>query len=274
MSIAGGVDQAVLRGKRLRCETIQIFVKSNVQWKMLPLRDGELKRFFSLRQKSGIKPVFAHSSYLINLASADRNVRRRSISSLRAELHRSAKLRLPFIVLHPGSHGGRGEKDGLEKIVDGLDEVLSATAGSKVKILLETTAGQGNSLGHRFEHLARIMEAVEQSVQLGVCFDTCHVFAAGYDIRTEGGYEAVMEEFDQIIGLKKLKAFHVNDCKGGLGSRLDRHEHIGKGRLGLGVFKRILNDTRFRGLPMVLETPKGRKMIDDRRNLYILAHLG
>jgi deoxyribonuclease-4 len=259
MSIAGGVDQAVLRGKKLHCETIQIFVKSNVQWRMRLLRHGERERFLAARRECGIEPIFAHCSYLINLASANRTVRLKSIATLKAEIRRSADLRLPFIVVHPGSHGGRGEREGIGKIVDALDEILEETRGLAVRILLETTA--------------EIIAAAAQPRRLGVCFDTCHVFAAGYDIRTEKGYGKVMEELDKVLGLGRVKACHLNDCKGALGSHLDRHEHIGKGRLGKKVFALLLNDKRLGGLPMVLETPKGKEMKEDRRNLRVLRSL-
>jgi len=273
MSIAGGVDQAVLRGYRLRCDTIQIFVKSNVQWKMRALNPEERSRFAAARKMSGISPLFAHSSYLINCASADRDVLRRSVSSLREELRRAAELDLPFIVLHPGAHGGAGEREGIKKIAGGLDEALAGCPEGAPKILLETTAGQGSSLGWRFEQLAEIMAAVERPERLGVCFDTCHVFAAGYDIRTGEAYGRVMDAFDRILGLGRIMAFHLNDCKGPPGSRLDRHEQIGKGMLGVRAFEILLGDRRFAGVPMVLETPKGTGMAADRRNLRILRRI-
>lgn len=270
MSIAGGVDQAVLRGQSVNCDTIQIFIKSNVQWKMPPLKEGERERFFAARRESGIRPVIAHSSYLINLASADRNVGRKSVSSLKAELRRAGELGLPYLVIHPGSHGGMGEAVGIRKIAGALDLVFGAIPRNRVKILLETTAGQGTGLGYRFEQLAGIIAASDCPDRLGVCFDTCHVFAAGYDIRTEKSYRGVMKEFDHIIGFKRLMAIHLNDSKGSLGSRIDRHEHIGKGKIGKGAFAILLNDRRLAKVPMVLETPKGKKMMEDRRNLRVL----
>jgi deoxyribonuclease-4 len=273
MSIAGGVDQALLRGSKLRCEAVQIFVKSNVQWRMPPLRRDEARRFGEARRESGVGVVFAHSSYLINLASADTRVRKRSIASLEEEVRRSSALGLPFIVLHPGAHGGAGEREGIRKIAGGMDQALAAAPAGRVAILLETTAGQGTSIGGRFEQLAEIIAASSLPGRLGVCFDTCHVFAAGYDLRSPKGYARAMEEFDRAIGLPRIKAFHLNDCKGTLGSRLDRHTHIGKGTLGLGAFALLLNDRRFAGLPMVLETPKGRGTALDRRNLAVLRGL-
>lgn len=273
MSIAGGVDQAVLRGYRLRCDTIQIFVKSNVQWAMRSLNPGERSRFAAAREMSGISPLFAHSSYLINCASADRIVLRRSVSSLKEELRRAAELELPFIVLHPGAHGGAGEREGIKKIAGSLDEALAGCPEGAPKILLETTAGQGSSMGWRFEQLAEIIAAVERPGMLGVCFDTCHVFAAGYDIRTGEAYARAMKAFDRVIGLGRIMAFHLNDSKGALGSRLDRHEHIGKGMLGVRALRILLGDRRFAEVPMVLETPKGTGMAADRRNLEIVRRM-
>lgn len=272
MSIAGGVEQAIVRGLRVGCDAVQIFVKSNVRWKMRPLAPGEGARFETARAASGIRALFAHSSYLINLASSDRAVRRRSVRSLAEELRRVTELNLPFIVLHPGSHGGAGIRAGIGRIVAGLDEALEGVPGT-AKVLLETTAGQGNSVGGRFEHLAEIAAGASLPHRLGVCLDTCHVFAAGYDIRDERGYARVTDEFDRTVGLRRILAFHLNDCRGGLGSRLDRHAHIGKGHLGLGAFRLLLNDARFAGLPMVLETPKGKEMREDARNLRVLRSL-
>ena len=273
MSIAGGIDRAVVRGAHIGCETIQVFVKSNVQWRMTALRDGERDRFVAALRTTGIRPVFAHSSYLINLASADRAVRKRSVSSLAAELRRTAELGLPFLVVHPGSHGGSGEARGIRRIVSGLGEVFRVVPAGGVRILLETTAGQGNGMGYCFGHLAEIMAGSEYPDRLGVCLDTAHVFAAGYDIRTEEGYHAMMEEFDGTIGLDGLMAVHLNDSRAELGSRVDRHEHIGKGKLGEGAFRLVLNDARLARIPMVLETPKGRGMMMDRRNLSVLKSL-
>lgn len=273
ISIAGGVDQAVHRGDRLHCEAIQIFVKSNVQWAMRALDPKERDRFMAAWKASGIQLIFAHSSYLINPASADRKILRRSVSSLIEELRRASELDLPFLVLHPGSHGGVGMGEGIKKIAGGLDEALSGSPDGCPEILLETTAGQGTSIGWRFEQLAEIIAAVDRPGRVGICFDTCHVFAAGYDIRTPQGYGSVMREFDTIVGLDKIKAFHLNDCKSGLGLRVDRHEHIGRGAIGREAFSLLLNDPRFGGLPMALETPKGKGDIWDRRNLGVLRKM-
>lgn len=273
MSIAGGVDQAVLRGERLHCGAIQIFVKSNVQWAMRALDPKERDRFMAAWRASGIQRIFAHSSYLINPASIDRKTLKRSVSSLIEELRRAFELGLPYMVLHPGSHGGSGVREGIKRVAGSLDEALAERPGGSPKILLETTAGQGTSLGWRFEQLAEIIAAVERPEMLGVCFDTCHVFAAGCDIRTPQGYKSVMREFDRAVGLGKIKAFHLNDCKSGLGLRVDRHEHIGRGAIGRKAFSLLLNDPRFAGLPMVLETPKGKGDVWDRRNLGLLRKM-
>ena len=273
MSIAGGVDQAVLRGRRLHCDAIQIFVKSNVQWAMRALDPKERDHFMAERRTSGIQSIFAHSSYLINPASSDRDVLKRSVSSLVEELRRAAELDLPFMVLHPGAHGGAGMREGIKKVAGSLDKALAGRPAGCPKILLETTAGQGTSLGWRFEQLAEIMAAVERPEMLGVCFDTCHVFSAGYDMRTSQGYESVMREFDGTVGLEKIKAFHLNDCKAKLGWRIDRHEHIGRGAIGRKAFSLLLNDPRFACMPMVLETPKGKGDIWDKRNLGLLRRM-
>jgi len=258
MSIQGGVHKALARGREAGCETVQIFTKSNVQWAARPLADEEVTAFFKTQAETGISPVVGHGCYLVNLAATDRTIRRKSEATLRTELLRADRLRLPYLVIHPGSHMGAGEGEGLRKVADSLSAVLSSTAGLRTMILLETTAGQGSSLGYRFEHLRWVMDRTEGGRRrLGVCFDTCHAFAAGYDTRTEAKYRAVFAEFDAVIGLKRLKVFHLNDSVGGLGSRLDRHQHIGKGRLRLAPFRFLLNDARFAGLPMFLETPKG-----------------
>jgi deoxyribonuclease-4 len=273
MSIAGGVDQAVIRGRQLGCGAIQIFIKSNVQWSVRPFRPGEKARFKKLFRLSGITVIFTHSSYLINLASPDTTVRKKSLRSLQWETKRTAELGLPYIVIHPGSHGGCGEKIGIRRIISGLDAVFKNIRNREVSILLETTAGQGTSIGRRFEQLADIIAHSKNPERLGVCFDTCHVFAAGYDIRKRSGYEAVMDEFDRLVGLHKIRAFHLNDARGTVGSHLDRHAHIGKGGLGYAPFAMLLNDERFASVPMVLETPKGTGTRLDKRNLRILKDL-
>jgi deoxyribonuclease-4 len=275
MSISGGVELAPLRGRDVGCACIQIFTKSNMQWAARPLGEKEIAAFKQNCADTGIAPVVAHNSYLINLGAPE-PLAKKSFDSFLMELERCRALDLPAIIAHPGSHTGAGEAEGLRRIRSAVNELLERTAGSPVRLLLETTAGQGSNLGYRFEQLAEMMEGVKQKSRVGVCLDTCHVFAAGYDIRTEDGYRRTMEEFDKIIGLKKLQAFHLNDSKGELGGKLDRHEHIGHGRLGQEPFRLLLRDKRFAAIPKVLETPKGMKgkLEWDVINLKTLRELG
>lgn len=273
MSISGGVDKAIDRGQKIGCETIQIFTRTPRQWKMREFSEEEVEDFKRKREEAGINPVFAHDTYLINLGSPDEELWKRSIGVLEDELGRCDALGLPYLVVHPGSHLGRGEEAGVERIAQALSLALSRKPAYKAQLLLEITAGQGSNLGYNFQQLARLIELTENGERLGICFDTCHAFAAGYEIRTPKGYDTTFHELNELIGLERLKAFHLNDSKGDLGSRLDRHEHIGKGRLGLEPFRMILNDERFRGLPMVLETPKGPKMEEDIENLRVLRSL-
>jgi deoxyribonuclease-4 len=257
MSISGGLHKALLRGKQLGCETIQIFTKSNMQWKARDLTQKEIDTFEQAQADTGIKPVVGHDTYLINLSSPDKTTYKKSVDSFIMELLRSEAIGLPFLVMHPGAHMDKGEKWGLKRIATSLNAVFRGTRGTNVQVLLETTAGQGSNLGYMFEHLAQIMNMVDEPERLAVCYDTCHAFAAGYDIRTEKAYNATMREFDRIVGLKKIKVFHLNDARNDLGSRVDRHEHVGKGRLGLDAFRFVLSDPRFKDVPKILETPKG-----------------
>lgn len=274
VSIAGGFDQAPLRGKAAGCRAIQVFTKSRGQWQARPLPDAEAKAFRANLRASGITLAVAHGSYLINLGSSDPTLRRKSLEACREELERAETLGIPYLVIHPGSHLGKGEVAGLRLIAQALDLLLAETRGFKVQIVLETTAGQGTNLGSRFEHLAHLFERAKHPERLGVCLDTCHLFAAGYEIRTKEGYEKTMEAFDWLVGLSRLRVLHLNDSKQDLGSRVDRHEHIGKGFLGLSPFRFILNDRRLRSLPMILETPKdGDPVAADRCNLAILRRL-
>jgi len=273
MSISGGVDKAVDRGREVDCETIQIFTRTPRQWKMREFSQEEVDEFKRKREETGINPVFAHDTYLINLASPDEELWRRSMAVFEDELARCDALGLPFLVVHPGSHVGQGEEAGLARIAEALSLVLAKKLRYRAQIVLEITAGQGDTLGYSFQQLARLIELTEGGEALGICFDTCHAFVAGYEIRTPEGYDTTFHELNELIGLERLKVFHLNDAKGDLGSRLDRHEHIGKGRLGLEPFRMLLNDERFRGLPMVLETPKGPKMEEDKENLRVLRSL-
>lgn len=256
MSIAGGVDNAPLRGRETGCDTIQIFTKNNNQWKAKKLSKEEIQRFKKNQKETNISPVVAHTAYLINIASADERIYQKSLDALYIEMERTEALGLPYLVLHPGAHLGKGEKNGLDRIIQSLDFLHKKAKKFKMKILLETTAGQGTSLGYCFEHFAYILEGVKDKNRLGMCLDTSHVFAAGYNIKTKKGYGETMRIFDSLIGTKKIKAFHVNDSKKPLGSRVDRHEHIGRGFIGKNGFKHLLRDERFSSLPMILETPK------------------
>ncbi|MBI5683826.1 MAG: deoxyribonuclease IV [Verrucomicrobia bacterium] len=256
MSIAGGADRAIERGRLTGCETIQIFTRGNMQWRSRQLLAEEIAAFKKLRAEAGIAPVFAHDSYLINLCATNPVTLRMSIEGMVDELQRADSLGLPFVVSHPGAHMGAGEDAGLRRIADSLKEVFRQTRGSPVKVALETTAGQGTNLGYRFEHLADLIASVGPE-RLAVCVDTCHLLAAGYDIRTPKSFAAVAKEFGRIIGWKLLAAVHLNDSKTPLGSRVDRHEHIGKGHVGKEAFRLLLNHPHFSRVPGVLETPKG-----------------
>jgi deoxyribonuclease IV len=256
LSIAGGLPRAVDRAQATRCEALQIFTKSAGQWRARPLPDEEVALFRKRVRESGIGPVVAHNSYLINIAATDPTLRARSMTALDEEIDRAERLGLAGLVMHPGSYTTGNEADGLRLISDALSQILDARPRGRVKILLEHTAGQGTNLGHRFEHLAAIIGSVSRPRRLGVCLDTCHLLTSGYDLCSAEGYEQTFREFDRIVGLDRLAVFHLNDSKRPCGSRVDRHEHIGKGCLGLEPFRRVLNDPRFRDLPMLLETPK------------------
>ena len=272
MSIAGGIYKALERGQSIGCECIQIFTKNPRQWAARELTEKDIHLFKQKKEETGIDPIVAHDSYLINLGSPKEELWLRSIQSLAAELDRCAKLGIPYLVMHPGSHVDRKE-DGPRRVAEALNLLFERSTGESVMVLLETTAGQRSNLGSSFEQLARIAELVEQRERLGICFDTCHTFAAGYELRTRQGYERTFQELDQAVGLSRVKVFHINDSKHDLGSHVDRHEHIGKGHLGLEPFRTLLNDPRFRGLPMLLETPKGKDMAEDIENLAVLRAL-
>jgi len=271
MSISGGVHKAISRGKELGCETIQVFTKSPGNWAIPPLTDEVKKLWHVARSEIDISPVIAHDCYLVNLASPDRNLWERSISTLGAEMRRAQTLGIERFVIHPGAHVGSGEEKGLERVSSALDRVLAKEKGTT--ILLETTAGQGSSLGYRFEHLAGIMKRSGHPDRIGVCLDTCHIFAAGYDIGSEKGYARVMSELDSVVGLDKLRAIHVNDSKRELGSRVDRHEQIGRGKIGYEGIACFLSDERLEALPFILETPKGVGNKRDKCNLKVLREM-
>lgn len=273
MSISGGVDKAIDRGQEVGCDTIQIFTRTPRQWKMREFNQEEVDEFKRKREEAGIEPIFAHDTYLINLGSPDEELWKRSIAVFEDELARCDALDLPFLVVHPGSHVGQGEEAGLARIAEALSLILAKKPGYRAQIVLEITAGQGDTLGYSFSQLAQLIELTKGGEALGICFDTCHAFVVGYETRTPEGYDTTFRELNETIGLERLKVFHLNDAKGDLGSRLDRHQHIGKGYLGVEPFRMLLNDERFRGLPMVLETPKGRKMEEDMENLRVLRSL-
>lgn len=300
MSIAGGYHKALLLAQEHGCETIQLFTsqpkvwpviaapaskvalqegkrlaRHSSPWQAKELDEEEVRMFRQTLRRTRLKLPLAHNSYLINLASPDEALYRRSIEAFVVELQRAERLGLRYLVMHPGAHVDSGEEAGLSRVAAALDEAHRRCPGFRVQVLLETTAGQGSTLGHRFEHLARILSGVAEPGRLGVCFDTCHVFAAGYALAPERDYRATMREFDRVIGLKRLRAFHVNDSLKPQGSRVDRHAHLGQGCLGLEPFRLLVNDPRFRTRPMVLETPKESPDNDDMDtvNLGVLRGL-
>jgi deoxyribonuclease IV len=252
----------------------RLLTKNNNQWRAKPLTDDDADRFRDALARTGIQKPCAHDSYLINLGSPKHDVRQKSIDAFVIELERAEMLGLLGVVMHPGSFLDSSEEEGLQKIVDGLDIALEQTDGQAVEVWLETTAGQGTNLGHRFEHLAYLIDNVADNSRLGVCVDSCHIFAAGYAITTPSEYKQTMAEFDSLVGIDRIRAFHLNDSKKEFGSRVDRHEHIGQGHLGLEPFRHIVNDPRFAELPMYLETPKGKKGDEfDQMNLKALRGL-
>lgn len=273
MSIAGGVSNAPVRASAVGAKSIQIFTKNNNQWKGKPLGEKDVESFFENSKRLKINVYASHDCYLINLASPDREILKKSREAFLDEIDRADALNLRLLVFHPGAHTGAGEEEGLKRVAESIDWALDKRPQSRVLLALETTAGQGTNLGYRLEHLAWIMENTQKPERMCVCFDTCHVFAAGYEINTKEGYRKTFSEFDKIIGLGRLKMFHINDSKKDLGSRVDRHEHIGDGRIGLDGFRMLVNDRRFLKTPMILETPKGPEGLEDIRNLGILRGL-
>jgi deoxyribonuclease-4 len=272
-STQGGVSRALERAAAIGCGAVQIFTKNNNRWAEKPLDPGEVRRFRAAARGFKRRYLFAHDGYLINLASPRAAILKRSLVALVDEIRRAELLGLSYVVTHPGAHLGKGEEWGVARVARSLDLAHAETAGARVRVLLETTAGQGTSLGWRFEHLAEILARVEAPERLGVCVDTCHIFAAGYDIRTEGAYEETMRRLLSLVGRQAVRAFHLNDSSRDLGSRVDRHAQIGKGKIGLGAFRALVNDPRFRDRPMVLETPKGKDMKEDVVNLRVLRGL-
>jgi deoxyribonuclease-4 len=273
LSIAGGLPLALERGAVLGCGAVQIFLKNQRQWAAPPLAADEVRAFRAARRETGIDAVFAHASYLINLASPGLGAWRQAVDALTDELERGEALGLASVVIHPGSHLGDGLEAGLTRIAAALDEALRRTAGCRIQIALENTAGAGHAVGSTFVELARVLARSARPERLRVCVDTCHLFAAGYDIRTPAGYRRAFAECEAAVGLGRIAAFHLNDARAPLGSGLDRHQHIGRGRLGLAPFRALLNDPRFAGVPKVLETPKEPAPAADRKNLAVLRGL-
>jgi len=273
MSIAGGLHLAFDRLREVGGRALQVFTKNERQWASPALSEESVRRFRESWRANGHIPVAVHDTYLINLAASDTVKLEKSVHVFAEELQRTERLEIVYLIMHPGSHVGQGVEAGLERFVSNLDRALALSGTSRVTVLIETTAGQGSSLGSTFEEIAYILSVSHFGDRLGVCFDTCHAFAAGYDIRSEASYRETFSRFDELIGLDRLKFFHLNDSKRGLGSHVDRHEHIGKGAIGLAGFRLLLNDPRFRHHPMVLETPKGKDLQEDRENLRVLRSL-
>lgn len=254
LSVAGGLHLAFDEAEQIGCDCLQIFVKNQRQWVARPITDEQARLFKDAQRKSGVSPVVAHASYLLNLASPEKANRDKSRDALIDELHRCEALGIEDLIIHPGAHMGSGIEAGIAAIADSLDQVHAATAGFTCRVLLESTAGQGTTIGHEICQLGEIIKQVRQSERLGVCIDTCHVFAAGYDIRTPETYATTMSEFDRVVGLDKIRCFHFNDSKHGLGEGKDRHEHIGRGQIGLSGFANFINDPRWVGFAAHLET--------------------
>jgi len=273
MPTSGGLYKAFSHGERVGCDTIQIFSKNQQQWRGKPLLDQDIAQFRAEQQRTGFEPLIVHDSYLINLASPKDDLWEKSIAAFADELERCEALGIPYLVTHPGAHTGAGEDVGLQREAEALNRLFEAGTGGDTLVLLETTAGQGSCLGYRFEHLATLIELVGQPERIAVCVDTCHLLAAGYDIRTPEACAATFDEFDRVVGIERIKAFHLNDSQKDLGSRVDRHSHIGTGFVGLEGFRAIVNDPRFAELPMILETPKGDDLAEDIENLAKLRGL-
>lgn len=273
MSISGGIHLAPGRGVEVGCGVIQVFTQNSNQWRGKLVSDSDAILFREKWLESGLHEVVSHDIYLVNLASAPGEVREKSLAAFREEMERCSRLGIGKIVMHPGAHLGEGEDVGIKRICEAFDRLIEQVPDYTGKILLETTAGQGTNVGYRFEQLRAIMDGTSYPERFAVCYDTCHTFAAGYDITTPEGYKKIFEEFDRTIGLDRLHCFHVNDSKKGLNSRVDRHEHIGHGAMGLEGFRQLVNDPRFSLVPKVLETPKGDNNEMDEINLKTLRGL-
>jgi len=272
-SIAGGVFNALYHGKTATCDTVQLFNKSNNQWRAKPLSPEEVEKFFAAQEETGISVACSHAGYLINLASPDPALNKKSYDSFKEEMERCNRLKIPNLVVHPGSHVGTGEQEGMDRIISNLNTLFKELKNNTVTVCLETTAGQGSNLGYTFEQIAYMINGVSDKAHMGVCMDTCHIFAAGYPLIDPKDYKKTMKSFADVIGLDMLKVIHVNDSKKGLGSKVDRHEHIGKGEIGIEGFRNLVNDKKLAKIPMVIETPKEEDLQDDVENLRILRGL-
>lgn len=272
VSVAGGLRRGMERAAETGCTAAQIFSKSARTWKETRISEADARRFREARAAAGVRALVSHAAYLINLATADPTVRERSIRAMRAEMERSAALGVEWVVVHPGAHKGAGEAEGLRLVAEAVETVL-ADAPPGPTLLLENTAGQGTGVGHAFEQLGTVLDRLGRPERLGVCLDTSHLFAAGYDVRSEAGYAETIEVLDRAVGLDRLGVLHLNDSKTALGSRVDRHAHIGRGEIGEAAFRRIMNDPRLERVPKIIETPKGGGKDDpdwDRVNLGLL----
>jgi deoxyribonuclease-4 len=273
-SISKGLQNALYEAAKYECTALQIFTKNSSTWKERTLTLEEINRFDKAREQTGITSIASHTSYLINLATPERKKHAMSCNALKQELIRSSSLNIPFVVLHPGAHLGTGKETGVEKVALSINDIFAQTPDIQIRLLLETTAGQGSALGHTFDQLASIMEKIENQNRIGICLDTSHVFAAGYDIRKPESYRKTTDAFDEIIGFENLYVIHLNDSKKKLGSRVDRHEHIGEGYIGIKAFELLMNDMRFWNVPKIIETPKQKDDPDmDKMNLKRLRSL-
>jgi deoxyribonuclease-4 len=272
-SIAGGIDNAITRGQTATCDVVQIFNKSNNQWRAKKLGTEEVERYFAAQEETGVTVACSHNSYLINLASPDETLNEKSYTAFKVEVERCNLLKIPNLVFHPGSHVGSGEEPGLELIARNLNRLCDEIPDNTVTLCLEATAGQGSNLGYRFEQLAYIIDRVDNDAHIGTCLDSCHIFAAGYPISDSADYAETMRQFDTIVGRARLKIFHINDSKRELGSKVDRHEHIGQGEIGPSGFVNIVNDPAMATVAMILETPKGDDLQEDIDNLKLLRSM-
>jgi deoxyribonuclease-4 len=273
MSIHGGVHTAFARATSIGCTTMQVFTKNNNRWNAPRLAEEDIQNYKREEAKARIFPVVSHAAYLINLCATSKNTLQQSRLAFLDELSRCDALGIAALIFHPGAHLGAGEADGIKRIAESVNIAHEQSQASSVLSTIESTAGQGSAIGYRFEHLRAIIDLVEQQRRMAVCVDTCHLFAAGHDITTDRGWNETIKRFDDIVGLNRLVAIHLNDSKRELGSRVDRHEHIGKGGIGLAGFRALMNDERLEHIPKILETPKSEDMHEDVENMHVLKSL-